>query len=243
MKKEEIKYVPCIPQPCTEDDEIDLKEIIKTILKYKKFILFFTLTVTLIAAIYSFIAKPVYEIKAYIQLGEIATKSINNEELSTTILNPYSVIIYIKNQYSTKTYPKVNASIEKKAKNIIKISIQDYYNPNAIKVYKNILQSIKNQENKKISNIKNLLISSIKTLKQQEKKDPKNYLKYEEQIINLKYQLASITNTTQIGNILKSNSPIKPKRKLIITIAFVTSFILSIFIIFFIEFIKSLREE
>ena len=36
---------------------------------------------------------------------------------------------------------------------------------------------------------------------------------------------------------------IKPKKKLIVVVAFITGFILSIFMVFFIEFIKGIRIE
>ena len=50
--------------------------------------------------------------------------------------------------------------------------------------------------------------------------------------------------TKQIGDITISNEPInKPKKSLIITVAFVTGFILSIFLVFFIEFIRTLKKE
>ncbi|MCT7605861.1 hypothetical protein [Aliarcobacter butzleri] len=50
--------------------------------------------------------------------------------------------------------------------------------------------------------------------------------------------------TKQIGEIIISNEPInKPKKSLIIATAFVTGFILSIFLVFFIEFIRTLKKE
>ncbi|XPS39436.1 hypothetical protein ACN2C3_07205 [Aliarcobacter butzleri] len=54
----------------------------------------------------------------------------------------------------------------------------------------------------------------------------------------------SVIMTKQIGDIIISNEPInKPKKSLIITVAFVTGFILSIFLVFFIEFVRSLKKE
>jgi len=50
-------------------------------------------------------------------------------------------------------------------------------------------------------------------------------------------------NTQIVGKILTDKYPAKPKKKLIIIIAFFTSFILSIFLVFFIEFIKSFKNE
>ena len=70
-------------------------------------------------------------------------------------------------------------------------------------------------------------------------------LKINLQIADLESKISSvnITRTHIIGNIKESNHPIKPKKKLIVIVAFVTGFILSIFLVFFIEFIRSEKEE
>lgn len=50
--------------------------------------------------------------------------------------------------------------------------------------------------------------------------------------------------TKQIGEIKISNEAInKPKKSLILVVAFVTGFILSIFLVFFMQFINSFKEE
>ncbi|RXJ78017.1 hypothetical protein CRV03_03335 [Arcobacter sp. F155] len=50
--------------------------------------------------------------------------------------------------------------------------------------------------------------------------------------------------TKKVSEINISDEPInKSKKKLIVTVAFVTGFILSIFLVFFIEFIKSIKKE
>ena len=62
MKKEQeqqIIPVQCIPINTTED-EIDLKELIKTILNYKKFIFLFAIFFTLLALIYVFLLQNLY---------------------------------------------------------------------------------------------------------------------------------------------------------------------------------------
>lgn len=50
--------------------------------------------------------------------------------------------------------------------------------------------------------------------------------------------------TEQIGDIKISEESInKPKKALIVTVAFITGFILSIFLVFFIKFIQSIKKE
>lgn len=54
----------------------------------------------------------------------------------------------------------------------------------------------------------------------------------------------NIIMTEQIGDIVINNIPINtPKKSLIVIVSFVTGFILSIFLVFFMQFIKSMRKE
>ena len=46
-----------------------------------------------------------------------------------------------------------------------------------------------------------------------------------------------------VGDIITNKSPVKPKKKLIVSVAFITGLILSIFLVFFMEFIKGIKEE
>lgn len=50
-------------------------------------------------------------------------------------------------------------------------------------------------------------------------------------------------NSSIVGNIMTNDYPIKPKKKLIVLVSFVTGLILSIFLVFFLEFIKNGKKE
>lgn len=50
-------------------------------------------------------------------------------------------------------------------------------------------------------------------------------------------------NSELVGKILVNDNSIKPKKKLIILVSFITGFILSIFIVFFLNFIRTFKEE
>ena len=87
---------------------------------------------------------------------------------------------------------------------------------------------------------------SIKNLEQQ--KENITFI----DIPNLKDQIATliynqtknnIDNAKVIGKISISNYPIKPKKKLIVVVAFITGLILSIFLVFFMEFISKNKED
>jgi len=272
-KKPEVIPVQYIPiQNYYEDDEIDLKELIKTILRYKKFIVIFTGIITLLAIVYVYFKKPIYEIKANLQVGYK-----NNKQY---FYNPNSLIVYIKNTYDNSKndnikYPEVDVSLVKNTRDILNIKIDAFSNEKAINYLNKILKDINSKENTKIEIYKNIINQKINLLQEIKKQlliNKQNYLNkiksikdsqiisnllqaiadiekqvllINEKMINLKSQLSplNIVQTQIIGKIEKSNKPVIPQKVLIIIVAFITGFILSIFLVFFIEFIKNLKEE
>jgi len=54
---------------------------------------------------------------------------------------------------------------------------------------------------------------------------------------------AKIKMTKLIGNIIINEQPIKPKKGLVITISFITSLIFSIFLVFFLNFLETMKRE
>jgi len=273
-----VQYIPMQP----EEDEIDLKELIKTILKHKIFIIVFTAIITILAALYAFSKTPIYEIKASIQLGYIYSNSNSNSNSNSKIylLDPYATKVYLENvykkdKYDKIKYPTINISTPKNINDIYNLNIDAFSNKEAIEYLNKIINDLKNKESKKLNSIKTEIDKQIKILKNANKrlkielktlneqlkstKDAQIYTtilnniskiqsqitKNELTITNLETTLspANTTPTHIIGTIKKSPNPIKPKKKLIITVAFITGFILSIFLVFFIEFIKSFKEE
>ena len=77
----------------------------------------------------------------------------------------------------------------------------------------------------------------------------KNKLEKIKEFIMVRHQKLSnfydiAVQTEQIGDIKISEESInKPKKALIVTVAFITGFILSIFLVFFIQFIQSIKKE
>lgn len=59
----------------------------------------------------------------------------------------------------------------------------------------------------------------------------------------LAMQAHNYHNTKIVGSIITQDHPIKPKKTLIVVVAFVTGLMLSIFLAFFLEFIKGSRKE
>jgi len=84
--------------------------------------------------------------------------------------------------------------------------------------------------NKNKSDIKNTLTSAYDFIINRHNDKTKLYDKF--------------TNTKKVGDISIGNEPInKPKKKLIVAVSFVTGFILSIFLVFFVEFVRSFKDK
>lgn len=74
---------------------------------------------------------------------------------------------------------------------------------------------------------------------------PYKKVKLQEHIEQLKYNKSeqNIQNSKVIGEFVIKNHPIKPKKKLIIIVAFITGLMFSIFLAFFLEFLRGMKRE
>ena len=113
-------------------------------------------------------------------------------------------------------------------KNLAKDSLKAYI-PKDIKYlneFTNLIEIEVTDKNKK--NIENILSDAYQFIINRHNEKTKLYEKF--------------THTKKVGEININNNPInKPKKKLIFVISFVTGFILSVFLVFFMEFIRSLK--
>lgn len=99
---------------------------------------------------------------------------------------------------------------------------------NILKGTKNLLEITSSSENKE--EIKNNLNKVINFVMDRHKQKAKFY--------------ENVIMTKQIGIIEVDENPInKPKKLLVVIISFITGFILSIFLVFFIEFINNFKKE
>ncbi|OCL82745.1 Wzz/FepE/Etk N-terminal domain-containing protein [Arcobacter porcinus] len=108
------------------------------------------------------------------------------------------------------------------------------------------LAALKLMEKKDISSSINSL--TIQTFELESKKDElltTTLYKLEEnkKIIELLLLPHNYKNTEIVGDIMINDFPVKPKKSLIVAVAFVTGFILSIFLVFFREFIRGFKEQ
>ena len=305
-----------------EEDEIDLRELFKTIVKYKKFISVFVVVVTFLAGVYAFLVTPIYQVKGLLEIGSY--KSLSGIEF---LDNPQSLktkldVIFIKQEENIENKKNwiETISIPKYSKEFLEIVSEGFSNQlakdklNQVVKYiqdkhKEIIDDIKTKNQKQIAylskEIKSLNTTDLslnsknlkkakedlgfykKNLKQLSKEfnkiknkdstfalliltQQKNiqdiisqlenridslikeknsiFLKIDnldQKIQDIKDSIKpyNLKNTQIVGEILINEYPTKPKKKLIIIVAFITSFILAIFLVFFNEFIKSFKEE
>ena len=307
---ENVKYL--------NEDEINLKEQFKTLWAKKWFILVLTSIITVSAIAYSFFKIPVYEAKAFIEIGEYKTFDKRNNLHTVKIDNAKKLenklnTVFIKTPQSKKAWitsikiPKNQVSlIEVKAQAFSKKELKEKINSVILYIqnlHKESFNEFKEIKQLEIANsdtiqlekeeklINNQIIDLKKYLKEYhtqlelinksigllEKSDPilaslklnekRNItsiiLKINNDIYKLKYELIGINHkiekerrilnfilrdenyksTSLIGKTKLKDTPVKPKKKLIIIVGFVTGFILSIFLVFFMNFINKFKEE
>jgi len=170
-------------------------------------------------------------------------------------------------------YPQVETNLIKGSSDIINIKILHLSNNEALSTLETIINDLKKQEKRKTdSYIKNIesqiqllqkqktsLLKQLNNLKTKLNTNQQYYqatleaiqkihndiLKITLQINTLKEKISPInfSKTHIIGKVLKYNEPVKPKKKLIIIIALIVGFIISLFLVLLIDFIKGLNKE
>ena len=302
-----------------QEDEIDLRELFKTIWDRRFFVIAFTLVVTVLAAIYAYTKTPIYEAKALVEIGEYKLNGTTKNSIDDAVVlekKLSTLFVDMEKNLKDKTSEISNIAIVKGLKNFLEIKSEATSNEEAkneiLKVltfvqgeHEKILDDVKKQKemelrnidlqisdiksrtvaliDKKLeNNVKNLenlqeqlkfvdenlkkidsLNPSLAALKLMEKKDITNSintltiqnfdleskkdellttslytLQENKKIIELSLLPHNYKNTQIVGEIMTNDFPTKPKKSLIVAVAFVTGFILSIFLVFLINFIR-----
>ena len=240
-----------------QEDEIDLRELFKTIAKNSKILLFFTLFVTALAMLYVFVTPKIYEVKVLVEMGNTNTNTNTN-----TIVAKLNNIYLDKQQANASTIKSVE--VIKNTGDLILIVAESDTPNEAIADAKELVEYIEKQtlENNKqqletLTTKKKLLEEQERSLSNQIKSinSEKNVspLLVQSLMVAQSQVTESLFATTQaiqssklgglVGDISVSKDPIKPKKALIVTVAFVTSLILGIFGVFFVEFLKAKPRE
>ena len=133
-----------------QEDEIDLRELFKTIWDKKVFIALFTLFITCISIIYVLTIKPVYEVKSNVQIGYIGETLILDPNTLAKTLN---IVFNVEDKArSDKEFLSEVTSIStnKTLKNFIEIRTEAISNEEALKKNQEVVVFIKEQYEPKI---------------------------------------------------------------------------------------------
>ncbi|NVJ54163.1 MAG: hypothetical protein HWD90_10725 [Campylobacteraceae bacterium] len=182
------------------EDEIDLKELFKTLCSYKRFIIIFTSLITIFSILYviSLNPRPIYKGSLLIEIG--AYKTSDNEFINIDNTNNLKVILEEKFNINISTPTRSDSLIKIIAKNVDRTKIEKEINQ--------VYNFVEERHSEKLKTFKEFI------------------------------------STKKVSEVKISNEPInKPKKKLIVIVSFVTGLILSIFLVFFIEFIKGIKKE
>ena len=162
MEKKEV-YI-CHQQPNFEEDEIDLKELFKTIWKYRKFIAIFTGIITLLSIIYAYSIKPVYQIESFIEVGFYNNNNNNKLTSKDYFIDPNNALILIQNEFKSELLPTIDNVNFKKGTKILDIKINGYSNQEAIDYLNTIIGYLQKKESIKIDIFTKTIKEKIKNL-------------------------------------------------------------------------------
>lgn len=143
----------------------------------------------------------------------------------------------------------------------LKIAIEKIHNETILNLQreKENIENVKIKDlQQQIENIKNVTILNLQREKENIQKDrirklqhqllvglPQTKVKLQQQIKQLQFNISSgnIHNYKVVGEYIVHDYPVKPKKRLIVIVAFITGLILSIFLAFFLDFILKSKED
>jgi LPS O-antigen subunit length determinant protein (WzzB/FepE family) len=203
------------------EEEIDLRDLFKTVWDRKIFILVFTFVVTMLAIVYVIIKTPIYEVKALLEIGSYKTEIVNDQGQTTieTInlddANELSkklsmIFIDLKENEKDKEFKITKINLSKGMKNFIEVSSESTSNDLGIKGLNEIITYAKDIHSKLLKDVKeknDLEIKNIDSLISNIQNDKivninKKIELYDQNIINLEEQMKSVIETLKNMNTL-----------------------------------------
>lgn len=138
-----------------QEDEIDIKALWNTLLKSKKLIIIFTLSLTFLAILYILIKTPTYGVKSNVMVGYIGqdkdSKKINiaNPDVIAKTLN---VVFNVEDKVKVENFVSEvsSVSINKKLKNFITVKTEAISNEEALKKNKEVVEYLQSLYQSKI---------------------------------------------------------------------------------------------
>ncbi len=151
-------------QDSVYEDEIDLMDYVKVILKRKVFILALFLAAIIVAGVFSFLLPKVYRIDTSLEVGQIAGTIVEDPTQVVEKIkgDAYGIFVREKLQIPEKEYPEIKTENPKDT-NLIKMTVESAVSQQS----KNILEEINNliiaEHQEKIKAKKGLIEQDIKT--------------------------------------------------------------------------------
>jgi len=154
-----------------QEDEIDLKELFKTLWLKKNFILGITATITILAGIYAFNKTPIYQVNALVEIGNYKLHNNNNNNNKASLDSANELvkklnILFIdmfKNEKDRK-FEITSISTPKKVNNFVEIKAEAISNELASQEILKVVSYIKNKHRKILDDVKNRRELEIKNI-------------------------------------------------------------------------------
>lgn len=222
------------------DDEIDLMDYVKVILKNKVLILAVFLLAVIIAGIFSFASAKVYKIDAILNIGGCKEESIEDPEgLATAIESGrYEISVRTLLNIAEKDYPEIKAENPKGIRLLImKIeSTETERSKNVLAKHIELILAEHEQELEETVLVREQIIaelqSSLDLLKSQKIYADQGIANLQLSISDLKEKLSSAEPTTVIKQPTVSEIPIKPRPLLNMAIAGILGLFIGVFLAF-----------
>jgi capsular polysaccharide biosynthesis protein len=225
------------------EEEIDLMDYVKVIIKRKGLILTLFLAAVIVAGVFSFISPRVYQVNTVLEIGKIDSELLEQpaqliEKIKGDV---YKSFIQEKLNVSEEKYPQIKSENPKDT-SLIKIEIES----ERPELAKNILTEINNlilkEHQEQFEKRKSKIEESIKEiqnklalLEKEKSSSGEGISQLQIALLNLKEKLDNMESTKIINPPTISPNPIRPKPVLNIVIAGILGIFIGIFLAFFQE--------
>ena len=157
-----------------QEDEIDLKELFKTLWLKKNFILGITATITILAGVYAFNKTPIYQATALVEIGNYKLHNNNNNnnnnnkaslDSANELVKKLNILFIdiLKNE-KDREGEITSISTLKKVNNFIEIKSEAISNEVASREILKVVSYIKNKHQKILNDVKNRHELEIKNI-------------------------------------------------------------------------------
>jgi capsular polysaccharide biosynthesis protein len=215
-------------QQVIQNDVIDLRELFAVLKRRKKLIWFITAVLTLLAMIYVFfIAKPVYEVRTMIEIGQIDAKPIDN---LNDIKQKLSYEYQVNSKGKKRSLPFVkNITASKSSQTILSLTVYASNNEEGKQYIQSVITKIETDYKKKTDAYTRSQKESIQLIQQDIEENKLNLIQikkelnnYKQKIISLKSEDAALAGIyalqigqqqTQLVELQKYISELKNKRE------------------------------